>query len=286
MEGYSRAVGRPGSASVCAWIVRQLSQIATVGIHYVNVIVAIPFGGEGDPPPSLPVRGGSGVAVGGMGVAVNGAVVGDGVAHPTRTIGARIGNVRKSMSFISTSPTGGLLFGLQFKRADVAGCIGGYLRNWPLHPALIGGEGATDRRDRINRRAAGEQGVGPGVAAVVGQGTQHWIAGEVCVAATVFDQVVIVSADRPGPHMTALATDDAVLASDVVGDDCIPDAHFAPNPQSTASAGNGVIADGTVGDLHRACGGNPSTEFGGLVATDGAIDDLCSAAAASADTAA
>lgn len=50
------------------------------------------------------------------------------------------------------------LFRLKLKRADVAGCGSRCLHNRPEFSALVCVERAIAGRDRINRRAAGEQG--------------------------------------------------------------------------------------------------------------------------------
>jgi hypothetical protein len=65
----------------------------------------------------------SGVAVGGTSATV-GSAVGDKVAHPARTVSAAISKVHRSRGFTSISLINGLLFGLHFKRADVAWCVG------------------------------------------------------------------------------------------------------------------------------------------------------------------
>jgi len=74
----------------------------------------------------------------------------------------------KARATISIEPqTIALFIGLLLKRADVAGSIGGCLHNRPGCSALIGREGTTDHGNGINRRAAGEQGVGPGGTTIV-----------------------------------------------------------------------------------------------------------------------
>ena len=93
------------------------------------------------------------------------------VVHPVRTTKTTIINAHKGWGFISASSANGLLFGLHFKSANVTRSIGGCLRNWPWRPALVSRKGATDRGNHINRRAAREQGVGPGIATVIRQGT-------------------------------------------------------------------------------------------------------------------
>ncbi len=95
---------------------------------------------------------------------------------------------------------------MQFKRPNIAWSIGRRLSRRPGLPALVDVYGAVAGRNRIDRRAAGEQGMGPGIAAVVEQGTEHWIARVGRTTTVVFYQVMNIGPDDAIPVDNAIPT--------------------------------------------------------------------------------
>ena len=86
-----------------------------------------------------------------------------------------------------------------------------------------------------------------GVAAVVGQGAQHWITGVIRIATAAPDQVVAVRADGALSLIAARATDDAASTfTGVAGDDRIHIVQMAPDVDASTLARGMVITDGAV----------------------------------------
>ena len=160
----------------------------------------------------------------------------------------------------------------ELERADVTGSPLGSRSS-----ALIGGEGALGRINRINRRAAGEQGVGRGVATVIGQGVQHGIAGVRRAATAIPVQAVDVGTD------CAFLAEDAVPIPRVIGDDGIHqvqrtsvvdvDAAAAGNDHIAATSPSlgTVVTDSAVYELQRAADVSTAADGTGVVAADGAV---------------
>ena len=174
---------------------------------------------------------------------------------------------------------------LYFKRADVARSIRGHLHNRPRHSALVGGERATDHGNCVNRRAAGEQSVGPSVAAVVRQGAKQEIVGVGRFTIAAPNQIVAVRADGAHSSIAAWATDDAVSAfTGVAGDDRVHVIQMAPNVDASALAKGAVITDGAVDEAQDTMVIDPASGSDGSVAADGAIGEHCCATAGDVDT--
>jgi hypothetical protein len=148
---------------------------------------------------------------------------------------------------------------------------------------LIGSEGTAQHRDRVNRRAAGEQSVGLSVTAVVGQSAQHGIAGVIWTATVVPNQVVGVRADGAVIANEAIRSSVLFKTTAVAGDDGIAIVQQPPwdtllprafGIDAAAVDSGTIVTDSTVDQLYRAFDVDAATVAPGTVTTDGAIDEF------------
>ncbi len=163
--------------------------------------------------------------------------------------------------------------------------------DWPGVAALVGVQGAVLRRDGIEGGTAGEEGMGLGRAAVVGQVTEHGITGIGRLTAVVFDQVVGIGADDTVVVEHAITT-----VFEMVGDESIgivqgafdrnAAARFACHFLVRGATHSGILGDGAVGEGDDAADIDPTTPPAGLVPADGAIAEAGRALAGDVQTAA
>lgn len=154
----------------------------------------------------------------------------------------------------------------RFETADIA------LRTLGArYSPLIGGERGTKTITLINRRAAGQQGVRPGSAAIILQrpqvgGPAGQITGSVQSAALIAVQVVTLRLD----HTVGIET---ILPLLLVGDNTVrQDDPAAKAAQNAGSADGAIGADGAVIQPHGVELQKDAGTVIGLIATDGAVE--------------
>src|SRR5262249_14224120 len=142
---------------------------------------------------------------------------------------------------------------LRLEGADVDGAV-----DDPRLAALVGGRG-TGPAAGVEGRAAGQQGVGPGGAAVVLEGAQAGVnargggthlvtrAAEAAATGAVADQVMAVAAEGAGQVGVERARADVAGRVEVAGDQAVGEFAEAHRPTegaaAVARAGGGAVGD-------------------------------------------